>query len=497
MMTPITLSAADRNDAALVELSLAGDRQAFGQIVARYQSLVCALAYSATGSRSRSEDLAQETFLAAWRTLRDLREPGRLCAWLCGIARHTIHGDFRRLGRQPAHEAATLDAALDLPSAEPLPTAQAVSNEEMAILWREVGRLPENYREPLILFYRDHQSVEHVAAALDLTPDAVMQRLTRGRRQLQERMLEFVEATLQRSNPGTSFTLQVQAAIPLLAGAGPAVAMGTAAKGGAAVKGGALGGVLAWAAPLVGLFAAVGMSWAEIAQAGTKRERRMAARWTLVVWLAVAGFFVALPTAGWLAHSAGLDRRDDWVATAPLLAVWYAFATIAVTLIVLMLRGKATLRRQLAAEGLIASAAPAPVSMKKRAAMAAGFLTAVFWSEIFLAWRTGDRAVAGEIAAGVFLLGAIPLWLARYRARPIDEAKAGNQYVGFCGLVFLGILNWRLDVWLAPIYGVSLDTMERLLPMAAIHWLSAVAVAWTAGLLYVTRTEEGDGRSDK
>ncbi len=489
-MTPITLSAAARNDAALVEQSLAGDRQAFGQIVARYQSLVCGLAYSATGSRSRSEDLAQETFLTAWRTLRDLREPGRLCAWLCGIARNVIHGDFRRLGRQPAHEAATLDAAADLPSAEPLPTAQAVSNEEMAILWREVGRLPEIYREPLILFYRDHKSVEHVAEALGLTPDAVMQRLSRGRRQLQERMLEFIESTLQRSNPGPQFMLQVQAAIPLLAGVGPAVTMGTAAKGSAAVKGGVVGSLLAWAAPLLGLFAAIGMSWAEIAQAGTKRERRFAARWTLVVWLAVVGFFVALPVVASLSRSAGLDRRQDWLATAPMVAVWFGFAMISVTLIVFLMRGKAALRRQLAAEGLIPSAAPAQVSMKKRVAMAVGFLTAVFWSEIFLAWRTGDSAVAGGIVVGVFLLGAIPLWLARYQPQPIDEAKAGSRYVAFCGLVFLGILNWRLDVWLAPIYGVDLNTMQHLVPMALIHWLSGMAVGWTAALAFITQADE-------
>jgi hypothetical protein len=183
---------------------------------------------------------------------------------------------------------------LELPSAEPLPTAQAVSDEEMAILWREVGRLPEIYREPLILFYRDHKSVGHVAEALELTPDVVMQRLTRGRRQLQERMLEFVESTLQRTNPGPQFTLQVQAAIPLLVGAGPVVAVGTAAKGGAAAKSGMLSFLLAWAAPFVGLFAAIGMSWAEISQAATKRERRFAVRWTLVLWLSVLGFLAAM-----------------------------------------------------------------------------------------------------------------------------------------------------------------------------------------------------------
>lgn len=490
MITPIAIPTADNNDAELVEQSLAGDRQAFGLIVARYQSLVCALGYSATGSRSHSEDLAQETFLTAWRKLRDLREPGRLCAWLCGIARNVIHGDHRRLGRQPAHEAATLDAALELPSAEPLPSAQAVSNEEMAILWREVGRLPEIYREPLILFYREHKSVEHVAKALELTPDAVMQRMARGRRQLQERMLEFVESTLQRTNPGPEFTLKVHAALPILAGAGPAVAAGTAAKGGAAAKGGMAGFLLAWAAPLIGLFAAIGMSWAEIAQATTKRERRFAARWSLVLWLSAAGLVVALLTAGSLARSAGLDRHQDWTSTAPMVAVWFGYTMIAVTLIVFMLRGKAALRRQMTAEGLVPSSPPAPVPMKKRVAMAAGFLTAVFWVLIFLAWQTGDRTVALGIAGGAFLLGALPLWLGRNPSRPVDEAKAGGWYVSSCGLVFLGLLNWRLDVWMAHIYGVGADAMQRLLPMAIIHWLSAIVIAWTAALVFVTRPDE-------
>jgi RNA polymerase sigma factor (sigma-70 family) len=490
-MTPIAISPPRHNDAELVAQSLAGDRQAFGRIVARYQSLVCALAYSATGSRSHSEDLAQETFLAAWRKLRDLREPGRLGAWLCGIARHVIHGDLRRLGRQPAHEAGSLDGALELPSAEPLPTAQAVSNEEMAILWREVGRLPEIYREPLVLFYREHQSVEHVAAALELSPDAVMQRLSRGRRQLQERMLVFVESTLARTNPGPQFTLQVQLALPILAGVGGAGAVGTAAQGGAAAKGGLFGILLAWIAPFVGLFAAAGMSWAQIAQAASPRERRFVVRWTVVLWLSVAGFVAALYGAAFLARSAGLDRRQDWTATAPEVAVWFGYAMIAVTLIVVLKRGTAALRRQMPAEGLIPSAAPAPVSNWMRVAQVAGFLTAVFWVVIFLAWRTGDQAVAGGIVAGVLLLGAAPFLLARLRLWPADHAKAGNGYVGFCGLVFLAVLNWRLDVWQAVIHGVDLGTMHRLLPMALVHWLSAILVAWTAALIFVTRP---DGR---
>lgn len=483
-MTSTALSAAEQNDACLVEQSLAGDRAAFGQIVARYQSVVCALAYSATGSRSHSEDLAQETFLAAWRKLRDLREPARLCSWLCGIARHVIHGDLRRLGRQPAHAAATLDTAADLPSTEPLPTAQAVSNEEMAILWREVGRLPETYREPLILFYRDHQSVEHVAQALDLTPDAVMQRLTRGRRQLQERMLEFVESTLQRTNPGPQFRLQVQAALPFMAG--PAVALSTAAKSGAAAKGGTLGFLLACAAPFVGVLAAIGVSWADIAQAATKRERKFVARCTLCLWLSVVGFMAAMIAVGPLTQKLGLEGRRDWTATAPRVMVWFGFAMVAITLIVILLRGRSAIRRQIAAEALAQPATPPASSVWKHVAMVAGVLISIFWVLFFLAWRTGDHVAALGIAAGVVLIGAGPFSYARNLFRHADPQQAGGWYVAFCGLVFLAILNWRLDTWLAPIYGVDLDTMHRLLPMAIIHWLSAIAVTWTAALVFIT-----------
>ncbi len=74
-----------KSDEQLWRQCCAGDREAFGQIVERYQSLVCSLAYSACGNLSRSEDLAQETFVTAWQRLGELREPSKLRAWLCGI----------------------------------------------------------------------------------------------------------------------------------------------------------------------------------------------------------------------------------------------------------------------------------------------------------------------------------------------------------------------------------------------------------------------------
>jgi RNA polymerase sigma factor (sigma-70 family) len=231
------------NDSELVARSLAGNREAFGQIVARYQSLVCSLAYSATGDLGRSEDLAQETFLTAWKQLRGLNEPGKLRAWLCGIARNLTNSALRRQGREPTHAAETLDAAGESPASEPLPSDQAVSREEAAILWRSLERIPETYREPLILFYREHQSIENVALALDLSEDAVRQRLSRGRKLMQDHLADLVEGTLARSGPGTAFTLQVMSALPILATSSGISAASSLSEGRSRGEGGVAGPV--------------------------------------------------------------------------------------------------------------------------------------------------------------------------------------------------------------------------------------------------------------
>src|SRR5580698_8766844 len=99
----------DYNDSELVSQSLSGNRDAFGRIVGQYQSLICSMAYSRTGDLAQSEDLAQETFLIAWKQLRQLREPEKLRSWLCSIARSVISGSRRRETRKPMHGAEPLD----------------------------------------------------------------------------------------------------------------------------------------------------------------------------------------------------------------------------------------------------------------------------------------------------------------------------------------------------------------------------------------------------
>ena len=255
-MNMILMKTATASDEQLWRLACEGDREAFTRIVERYQSLVCSLAYSACGTLGTSEDMAQETFITAWHRLKDLREPGKLRQWLCGIVRNiaanAVRRDLRRGG-----EPESLDAAADQHSGESDPAAQAITREEETLLWRTLAEMPAGYREPLVLFYREEKSVAEVALKLDLTEDTVKQRLSRGRAMLREEMTALVESTLTRTRPGRAFTTGVLAALPftVLPSASAAAASAVAGKGLATAAKGTAGGLGLGAVfgPLIGL----------------------------------------------------------------------------------------------------------------------------------------------------------------------------------------------------------------------------------------------------
>jgi RNA polymerase sigma factor (sigma-70 family) len=296
MIETIGMTSARQNDAQLVAESLEGNQDAFRLIVERYQALICSLAYSATGSMSQSEDLAQETFLTAWRQLPELREPAKLRSWLCAIVRFRISKQLRRQDREPVHAAEPLEATDESPAPQGLPSEQAISREEQAILWRALECIPETYREPLVLFYREHQSVERVAEALDLSDDAVKQRLSRGRKLLQDQFLAFVEGALQRTSPGQAFTLGVMSSLPHLT-----IASGSSAIGSAVIKGSATGKAVASASisatisgALIKILPAVAGTCMTLKIPESNREREFARRTNAVLWIGTILYALAL-----------------------------------------------------------------------------------------------------------------------------------------------------------------------------------------------------------
>lgn len=296
-MTIETMPTAECNDAELVAESLKGDREVFRHIVERYQTLISTLAYCATGNMGRSEDLAQETFVTAWNRLTELREPEKLRSWFCGISRFLISKEFRRLGREPVHAAESLEAVENWMSPEPMPPDHVINAEEKAILRRSIERIPEVYREPLVLYYREHQSVEAVAQSLELSEDAVKQRLSRGRKLLHQQVLAFVESALEQTKPDKAFTLGVLAALPLLATTTKAaMATATAAKGGAIAKAtgsGAFFQVIAALSPILLLGGFFGFKMGGDARQSLAQRESVATFWRIMVGCLAA--FVVLP----------------------------------------------------------------------------------------------------------------------------------------------------------------------------------------------------------
>src|ERR1039457_31757 len=88
-------------DEELVARSRTGDVGAFRVIAMRYYSLIYTMAFEATGSSNQSDDLARDTFLAAWRRLSDSREPINLRSWLCALARELTDDSLRHRGGHP------------------------------------------------------------------------------------------------------------------------------------------------------------------------------------------------------------------------------------------------------------------------------------------------------------------------------------------------------------------------------------------------------------
>lgn len=209
----------------------AGNRSAFEQLVVRYQNLITALAYSRTGDIQRSEDIAQQAFLTAWQKRSELKDPSRFGGWLRSIARNITLNSNRKSNRLD-RSAQSLDGATE-PVVETEPVQKVVSSEQQQLLWSTLNNIPEQYREPLVLFYREDKSVSQVADMLGLSIDATKQRLARGRAMLKTEVESFVEDLLGASKPDRSFASSVMLALPGAAtsAGGKAVVQGTAAAG--------------------------------------------------------------------------------------------------------------------------------------------------------------------------------------------------------------------------------------------------------------------------
>jgi RNA polymerase sigma factor (sigma-70 family) len=217
------------NDQQLVRKTRAGEKAAFVEIVTRYQGLVVGTALAVLKDFALSEDAAQETFLIAWKKLDTLRDEKKLKGWLTIIARKTALGYLRKRRRECSFENA------ESLSVEPGlgPDGFAQKKNEIALVAQALEALPEKYRLPLILFYREEESTREVAFLLGLEEATVRQQIHRGREMVRHLLEGKLGDLLSRTAPSATFTIGVTSAIGALA---PPVAVAASVTGSQAVS---------------------------------------------------------------------------------------------------------------------------------------------------------------------------------------------------------------------------------------------------------------------
>ena len=174
-------------DVELVDLARGGDKDAFGELAQRYQSIARRFATRLTANNETARELAQEAIVRAYVALPLLRDPARFRGWLCGIVLNV----FRSHLRKKSIAFSSLEELAGDPPMDTAPSATAAIPEEIAeeqelsrIVMDGINALSTGDREATLLFYYRQMSVQETATRLGISVGTVKVRLHRARQRL-------------------------------------------------------------------------------------------------------------------------------------------------------------------------------------------------------------------------------------------------------------------------------------------------------------------------
>ena len=181
------------DEAKLIARSLRQDPDAFGQLVERYATVIVNLAYRMVGDRTEAEDLAQETFVAAFKALPTFRAESKFSTWLYRIAANKCKDWLR--AKRPGQGVQDVDEVLaDGVAAEERTPERLLSQQQVAEqLDRAIQRLPPLYREAFVLKHIEGLSYEEMQEILNVNADTLKMRVYKGRLQLSRELAELKE----------------------------------------------------------------------------------------------------------------------------------------------------------------------------------------------------------------------------------------------------------------------------------------------------------------
>lgn len=176
------------NDNEIISKVLRGDQQAYAGLVDRYQSFVFTLALRFTKNREDAEEVAQDIFIKAYRSLADFRGASKFSTWLYTIVNTTCI-TFLRKKRLETH---SLDNEKVFEAADNLESgmrANLVEQKSRVIMVnRAIHMLNTDDAEIITLFYKGEQTLEEIATVLRIEPNTAKVRLHRARTRLKEKM---------------------------------------------------------------------------------------------------------------------------------------------------------------------------------------------------------------------------------------------------------------------------------------------------------------------
>ncbi len=177
-----------QNDNEIISRVLKGDHQAYSALVEQYQNYVFTLTLRMVKNREDAEEVAQDVFVKAYRSLADFRGASKFSTWLYTIVTTTCI-TFLRKKRLEVH---SLDNEHIFERADAQDSGMSANQVEtksrQGMVNRAIALLGPDDAQIITLFYKSEQSLEEIAQVLGIEPNAAKVRLHRARTRLKEKM---------------------------------------------------------------------------------------------------------------------------------------------------------------------------------------------------------------------------------------------------------------------------------------------------------------------
>jgi RNA polymerase sigma-70 factor, ECF subfamily len=176
------------SEARLIQAALAGDTQAFGDLVTKYQDRLFNSLIHVLGNEYDAQDITQDAFIQAFRRLDSFRGQSAFYTWLFRIARNLAISRLR--GRRQTSSLHAADGSLrEIEGPDDKPEQSLESAESVAQLQQALAKLPEDQRIILVLREFDGLEYETIAEVLEIPVGTVRSRLHRARGQLKDELI--------------------------------------------------------------------------------------------------------------------------------------------------------------------------------------------------------------------------------------------------------------------------------------------------------------------